>query len=86
MRIVESPCDGVENACYAVLRDAAAEERVALEGAEGVVCDFGMSGGGALSDEVKVDVGAEWCGVEEDEPDVHAQLRLFWAVSDVIWG
>lgn len=72
MRVVEPPRDGVEHARDAVLRDAPPEQRIALEGAKGVVLDLGVGGRGALADEVEVDVGFEWGRVEQDEPDVDA--------------
>jgi hypothetical protein len=74
--IVEAPCDGVEHARDAVLGDAAAEERVALEGAECVVLNLCVRGGCALADEVEVYVCIERRNVEEDEPGVDAQVGL----------
>lgn len=76
MSIVEAPRHGVENAGYAILRHAATEQRVALEGAESVVLDFGVRGGRALTYEVEVYIGAERRRVEKDEPDVDAQFGL----------
>ena len=76
VRIVEPPRDGVEDPGNAVLRDAPPEERIALEGAERVVLDLCVCGRRALSDEVEVDIGAQRGRVEEDQPDVYAQLRL----------
>ena len=52
-----------------------------MEGAEGVVLDLGVCGGGALSDEVEVDFCAQGGGVEEDEPDVDAKFGLGGLVS-----
>ena len=52
-----------------------------MEGAEGVVLDLGVCGGGALSDEVEVDFCAQGGGVEEDEPDVDAEFGLRGEVS-----
>ena len=77
MGIVEPPCDSVQDARYAVLRHAATEEGVALEGAEGVVLDFGVRGRCALTHEVEVDVGAKGRRVEEDEPDVDSEFGLY---------
>lgn len=74
--VVEPPRDRVEHAGDAVLRDAPSKERIALEGAEGVVLDFGVGGRRALSDEVEVDFCAEGGRVEEDEPEVDAQFGL----------
>jgi hypothetical protein len=74
--VVEAPCDGVEDACDAVLRDAAAEQGVALERAERVVQDLGVGGRRALSDEVEVDLGAQRRRIEQDQPDVDAQVGL----------
>ena len=76
MRIVEAPGDRIEDSSYAILGHAAAEKGVALEGAEGVVCDFGVGGRGTLADQVKIDVGSEGRGIEQDEPDVDAQFGL----------
>ena len=64
MRIVQPPRDGVEHTRNAVLSDAPSEEGISLEGAEGVVLDFGVRGGGALTDEIEVYVGAERRRVE----------------------
>lgn len=72
MRIVEPPRHGVEDSRNAVLRDAAPEEGIALEGAERVVLDFGVRGRGALSDEVEVHVCTERRRVQQDQPDVDA--------------
>lgn len=74
MRIVEAPRDGIEHPCNAVLRHAAAEQRIALECAECVVLDLGMRGRRALPDKVEIDVGTERRRVEQDEPDVDAQF------------
>lgn len=76
VRVVKTPRDGVEDAGDAVLCDAAAEQRVALEGAEGVVLDFGVGGRGALADEVEVDVGFGDGRVEQDQPNVDAEFGL----------
>lgn len=76
MRIVEPPRDSVEHTCNAVLGDASSEEGIALERAESIVLDFGVRGRGALTDEIEVYVGAEGRRVEQDEPDVYAQLGL----------
>jgi hypothetical protein len=74
VRIIEPPRDSIEHASDAVLRHASAEERVALECAEGIVLDFGVRWGRALPDEVEVYVGAQWGRVEQDEPYVDAQF------------
>lgn len=76
MSIVQSPCNSIQNACYAVLCHAAPEKRIALKGAEGIILDFGVRGGRALADEVEVHVGAERRRVEQDQPDVDAQFGL----------
>jgi hypothetical protein len=52
-----------------------------LEGAEGVVLDFGVCGRGALADEVEVDGCGEGRGGEEDQPDVDAEFGLGGVVS-----
>jgi len=76
VRIVQPPRDGVEHTRNAVLSDASSEEGISLEGAEGVVLDFGVRRRGALTDEIEVYVGAERRRVEQNEPDVYAQLGL----------
>jgi len=76
VRIVQPPRDSIEHTRNAVLSDASSEERIALEGAEGVVLNFGVRGRGALTDEIEVYVGAERRRVEQDEPDVYAQFGL----------
>ena len=76
MRIVESPCHGVEHPGYTVLRDAPTEQRIALEGAECVVLNLGVRWGRALSDEIEIYVGTDWGRVEQDEPDVYAEFGL----------
>jgi hypothetical protein len=76
VRVVEAPCHGIEHARDTVLRDAPSEQRVALEGAEGVVLNLRGGRRGALADKVEVDVGAEGGCVEEDQPDVDAEFGL----------
>jgi hypothetical protein len=74
--VVQLPGDGVEEADQAGLADAAAEEGVGGEGAEGVVADLGVGGRGAAVDEGEIVVGVEDGGVEEDHPDVDAERGL----------
>lgn len=76
VRVIESPGHGVEHARDAVLRHPPPEERVALKGAEGVVLDLGVCGRRPLTHEVEVDVRFEGLRIEQDEPDVNAQLGL----------
>lgn len=64
MRIVQPPRDRVEHTRNAVLSDASSEEGISLEGAEGIVLDFGVRRRGALTDEIEVYVGAERRRVE----------------------
>ena len=66
------PGDGVEEADEGGFADAALEERVCGEGAEGVVADFGIGGGGAAMDEVEVGVCGEGGRIKEDQPNVNA--------------
>lgn len=71
-RVVQGPGYGVEEADEGVVRDAALEERIGLEGAESVVADFGVGGRGAASGEGEIGVGGDWGRVEQDQPDVDA--------------
>ena len=71
--VVELPGYGVEEADEGSFADAAAEEGVCGEGAEGVVADLGVGGGGAAVNEGEVVVCREDGGVEEDEPDIDSK-------------
>ena len=72
MCIVQSPRDCVEHTRDAVLGDASSEERIALEGTEGIILDFGVRWRSALTDKVKIYVGLERRRVEQYEPYVYA--------------
>ena len=76
MRIIQAPGHGIEDSGNAILRHAASEERITLEGAKGIVLDLCMSGRCALTDEIQVNIGSDRRSVEEDEPYVDAQFRL----------
>lgn len=73
---MQRPGKGVEEADEGGFADATFEERVRGEGAEGVVADFGVGGGGAAVDEGEIGVCGERRAVEQDEPDVNAELGL----------
>ncbi len=51
LRIVQSPCYGVQQADQRGFAYAALEERVSGEGAEGIVANFGIGGRGSSMDE-----------------------------------
>lgn len=76
MRVVESPRDSIQDPGDAVLRNAPAKQGIALEGAKGIILYFGMRWGSALSDEIEVNIGAERGRIEQNEPNVDAQLGL----------
>lgn len=80
MGVVEPPRDSIQNTRYAILRDAPAKQRISLKCAESVVLYFGVRWGGALSDEVEVNIGAKRGRIEQNEPYVDAQFRLDWCL------
>ena len=74
--VVERPGNGVKEADERIVGYAAFEKRVGFEGAEGVVADFGVGWGGATAGEGEVVFCGNGRGVEENKPDVDAEMGL----------
>ena len=74
LRIMQGPCYSIEEADERIVGYAAFEERVGFEGAESVVADFGVGWRGAAPGKGEVGVGWDWGGVEQDEPDIDAEV------------
>jgi hypothetical protein len=62
------PCYRVQQPDEAGFCDAAFEERVCSQGAEGIIADFRIRGGTAAMDEREVFVGREGRNIEQDQP------------------
>ena len=76
--IVQLPGDGIENTGETVFGDATAKQRVCGQGAEGIVADLGIGRRGTLSHEIEVGIGAERRHIEQNQPNIDAQLGLDW--------